>query len=162
MNYHAEFVAGISNASNIDELISNEQEARDVRLGFRDEIVHSDMSQEESSRWMNKLETIRGQAIIAASNREEMLKKEMLDLMDGLCQESSRLANLFLSQENNVAFQDIFAELFTIKNKMENIKDDCSMLGISEEHNGVLQSVNENMLEISKAYSQRITGELSA
>lgn len=162
MNYHSEFVNGIKNSSNARELFSKEQEAREVRMGFAEEIRYSGMSCDACAKWMRKLEISKGEAIIAATNREEALTKAMLDKIDSLCQESSRLSSFFISQNDNEVLDEVLSEMGSISRQMEEILGECMLLGIEREHRNACESMVNDLREIMRAKQQRVNAVLGA
>lgn len=162
MSYHSEFVSGIRNSSNAKELFSKEQEAREVRLGFADEIKHSGMSSYARAEWTRKLEISKGEAIIAATGREEALTKAMLDKIDSLCQESSQLCSFFISQNDNESLGEVLSSMGSISSQMEDILGECMLLGIEKEHKNACESMVNDLREIMRAKQQRINIVLGA
>jgi hypothetical protein len=160
MSYHSEFVSGIRNSSSAAELFSKEQEAREVRLGFADEIKHSGMNSSARVEWTRKLEIGRGEAIIAATGREEALTKAMLEKIDSLCQESSRLSSFFISQNDNEVLDEVLSKMGSISRQMEELLSECMLLGIEKEHKNVCESIVNDLREIMRAKQQRVNAIL--
>lgn len=156
MNYHSEFVSGIKGAQNASELFSKEQEAREVRIGFADEIKHSDMSPYSCDIWMQKVEISKGQAIIAATQREEELIKSMLAKIDALCQESSRLSLLFISQNDNSMLNDVLQKMSNVSRQLEDIHSECALLGIEKDFQQACDKLTADLVEIMRASQQRL------